>query len=201
MVNKRYRFYISFENAICKDYITEKTFNALRSVGRTIRVDKGFLLITQLSSSFLLIQIICLPKEPTNWKNEKKWFFPSCLKPGYCILNTIPIVLGGVNYTAELPPNSYINAAQFITPQGIFKLSLSFKPSVFFQQKNVFLADLADYLYSLLGNESLYLKYFEWRRHYRVHRFFKFLLTLGINCSCPVCETSKYIPSHGYKYG
>ena len=58
MVNKRYRFYISFENAICKDYITEKTFNALRSGGRTIRVDKGFLLITQLSSSFLLIQII-----------------------------------------------------------------------------------------------------------------------------------------------
>ena len=33
-------------------------------------------------------------------------------------LNTIPIVLGGVNYTAELPPNSFINAAQFLTPQG-----------------------------------------------------------------------------------
>ena len=57
------RFYISFENAICKDYITEKTFNALK-------------------------------------------------------LNTIPIVLGGVNYRAELPPGSFINAAQFVSPQG-----------------------------------------------------------------------------------
>jgi hypothetical protein len=57
------RFYISFENAICKDYITEKTFNALK-------------------------------------------------------LNTIPIVLGGVNYMAELPPGSFINAAQFVSPQG-----------------------------------------------------------------------------------
>ena len=72
--------------------------------------------------------------------------------------------------------------------------------SVFFQQKNVFLADLADYLYSLLGNESLYLKYFEWRRHYRVHRFLKFLLTLEISCSCPVCEISKQIPLHIHGY-
>ena len=57
------RFYISFENAICADYITEKTYNALK-------------------------------------------------------LNTVPIVLGGVNYTSLLPPGSFINAAQFITPQG-----------------------------------------------------------------------------------
>ena len=33
-------------------------------------------------------------------------------------LNTIPIVLGGVNYTSLLPPKSFINAAKFITPQG-----------------------------------------------------------------------------------
>ena len=64
------RFYISFENAICKDYITEKTFNALK-------------------------------------------------------LNTIPIVLGGVNYTAELPPGSVINAAEFVSPQGNRNTSVS----------------------------------------------------------------------------
>ena len=64
LIEREYcRFYISFENAICKDYITEKTFNALK-------------------------------------------------------LNTIPIVLGGANYTKLLPPGSYINAAEYISPQG-----------------------------------------------------------------------------------
>ena len=62
MLYCRFRFYISFENAICKDYITEKTYNALK-------------------------------------------------------LNTIPIVLGGVNYTHLLPPGSFINAAKFVSPQ------------------------------------------------------------------------------------
>ena len=92
MVNKRYRFYISFENAICKDYITEKTFNALK-------------------------------------------------------LNTIPIVLGGVNYTSLLPPGSFINAPDFNSPQ-----------------------ELALHLYKLLQNEDLYMEYFQWRKHYNVFR-------------------------------
>ena len=63
MVNNKYSFYISFENAICKDYITEKMFNAFK-------------------------------------------------------LNTIPIVLGGANYSEILPPHSYINAGQFYSPKG-----------------------------------------------------------------------------------
>ena len=30
----------------------------------------------------------------------------------------VPIVMGGANYTKLLPPNSFINAAEYISPQG-----------------------------------------------------------------------------------
>ena len=86
------RFYLSFENAICKDYVTEKIFNAL-------------------------------------------------------MLNTIPIVLGGANYTKILPPGSFINAGQFESPR-----------------------ELANYLQLLLKNSTLYDSYFTWRPHYDIHR-------------------------------
>ena len=107
MVNKQYRFYISFENAICKDYITEKTYNALR-------------------------------------------------------LNTIPIVLGGVNYTAELPRRSFINAALFASPQGTLTI---------IRESLLKCLALADYLYTLLKNETAYQEYFAWRKDYLVHRW------------------------------
>ena len=93
-----FRFYLSFENAICNDYVTEKIFNALR-------------------------------------------------------LNTIPVVLGGANYTKLLPPNSFINAGDFESPEK-----------------------LADFLKLLLDKPDTFNSYFTWRPFYDIHRYAGFYL-------------------------
>ena len=78
MVNQKYKFYLSFENALCSDYVTEKMFNALK-------------------------------------------------------LNTIPVVFGGANYSAILPPHSYIDALEYPDPKGqLVRFTKSFAPFVKF---------------------------------------------------------------------
>ena len=104
MVNRNYRFYIAFENALCKDYVTEKVFNSLQ-------------------------------------------------------LNTIPILLGGVNYSRILPPGSFINAGDFDNPEH-----------------------LAAYLFSLLRNETLYESHFNWRPHYNIRSY------MSIPDNCDLCH-------------
>jgi hypothetical protein len=69
------------------------------------------------------------------------------------------LFIGGVNYTSELPPGSFINAAEFSNPDN-----------------------LAFYLYYLLQNEQEYNKYFEWRKYYKVHSF------LSVPDSCELCD-------------
>ena len=59
--------------------------------------------------------------------------------------NTIPIVLGGANYSDILPPHSYIDVADFPSPK-----------------------DLADYLILLSVNEALYNAYFEWQKYLKI---------------------------------
>ena len=92
MIERDYKFYLSFENGICEDYLTEKVWNALQR--------------------FL-----------------------------------VPVVMAGGNLPKMLPPNSYIDVANFTSPKA-----------------------LADYLMKVASNDDLYRSYFEWKQHYVIER-------------------------------
>ena len=85
-----YKFYLSAENSLCPDYVSEKFYRALEQ-------------------------------------------------------NVVPVVYGGADYTQYAPPHSFINVADFKTPK-----------------------QLADYLKLLDSNDSLYLRYFEWKKDWEV---------------------------------
>ncbi|XP_068213478.1 alpha-(1,3)-fucosyltransferase C-like [Palaemon carinicauda] len=89
MLERNYKFYMSFENSLCKDYVTEKVFNVLR-------------------------------------------------------YNVVPVVYGLANYSAQLPPKSYINAFDFPTAKS-----------------------LASYLIYLDGNDTAYNEYFSWKAYHK----------------------------------
>lgn len=89
-IEENYRFVLSFENSICKDYVTEKLWNSFK-------------------------------------------------------YDLIPIVMGGANYSAILPPNSFIDALNFSSPQN-----------------------LAEYLKKVSNDDQLYSSYFKWKQNYTV---------------------------------
>ena len=74
-------------------------------------------------------------------------------------LNTIPILMGGVNYSKILPPGSFINAGDFDNPEH-----------------------LSSYLFLLLRNETLFESYFSWRPHYNIHSY------MSIPDNCDLCN-------------
>lgn len=59
--------------------------------------------------------------------------------------DTVPIAMGGAEYNRYAPPNSFINAMDFATPQK-----------------------LAEYLSLLNGSDTLYAKYFNWKNNYEI---------------------------------
>ncbi|KAH9364463.1 hypothetical protein HPB48_019913 [Haemaphysalis longicornis] len=92
MFAKKYFFYLSFENSICREYVTEKFFNVLEH-------------------------------------------------------DIVPVVLGGANYTAIAPPDSFIDALSFRSPKH-----------------------LAEYLKRVAGDFQLYAKYLRWKNRQPVGR-------------------------------
>ncbi|XP_068195294.1 4-galactosyl-N-acetylglucosaminide 3-alpha-L-fucosyltransferase 9-like [Antennarius striatus] len=109
------KFYLSFENSIFKDYISEKFYNALS-------------------------------------------------------LGTVPVVLGPPrdNYERIIQGDAFIHVNDFNSSK-----------------------ELADYLLLLDKNEAKYLKYFEWRRHFKVKSGPSIL-----NTACRVCD---HLRSHKEK--
>ena len=58
----------------------------------------------------------------------------------------IPVVLGGANYSQLVPPHSVINVMDYSSPRA-----------------------LAEYLYELDQNDTLYNEYFQWQDYYDMH--------------------------------
>ncbi|KAH9364483.1 hypothetical protein HPB48_017773 [Haemaphysalis longicornis] len=104
MFEEKYFFYLSFENSICRDYVTEKFFNVLE-------------------------------------------------------YDIVPVVLGGANYTAIAPPDSFIDALSFKSPKH-----------------------LAEYLKRVAGDFQLYAKYLRWKETHTLANFPRF------DALCRVCK-------------
>ncbi|XP_076314783.1 alpha-(1,3)-fucosyltransferase C-like [Tachypleus tridentatus] len=100
---QQYKFYLAFENSICKDYATEKLYMALK-------------------------------------------------------VGLIPVVFSGANYSSFLPPNSYIDALNFSSPES-----------------------LANYLLTVSKTEKLFKNYQEWTKKFEVENKYFYWF-------CDVCE-------------
>lgn len=76
--------------------------------------------------------------------------------------NIIPVVYGGANYSRFVPPMSYISANDFETAD-----------------------DLVKHLKFLATNPKEYVKYFWWKKHYRVESVNQFFKNWHL---CKICE-------------
>ena len=62
------------------------------------------------------------------------------------LYEAVPVVMGGVDYTAFAPPHSFIDVNDFASPK-----------------------QLANYLLLLNATDSLYARYFDWKRDFTIH--------------------------------
>ena len=107
-----FKFYLSFENAYCKEYMTEKVYKVLASDGYTI-----------------------------------------------------PVVRGYGPYRELLPEHSFINSADFATPEH-----------------------LAQYLHLVNSTPALFHDYFAWRKHTKCHNLYERPYDWPCRICSKVCE-------------
>ena len=112
-VDRTHRFYLAFENAFCKDYVTEKPIIAFHT-------------------------------------------------------SMIPVLLGALPYHKILPPLAAIDVADFVGPRA-----------------------LAKHLNYLTENDEEYLKYFEFRKRYKI---------VGRGCSRGFCRLCQILHDPNYPY-
>ncbi|XP_021366778.1 alpha-(1,3)-fucosyltransferase C-like [Mizuhopecten yessoensis] len=103
LLSRNYRFYLSFENSLCRDYITEKSFNFYTKTLDTVPITRGF---------------------------------------------------GGI-HSLYLPPGSFIDTSNYDH-----------------------IDELGHFLNYLSKNDTLYSRYFQWRKYYQAN----------LNIIDPFCE-------------
>ena len=85
--------------------------------------------------------------------------------------DTVPVVLGGVDYDRFAPPHSFIDVRQFESAK-----------------------QLADYLLLLDLSDHLYARYFDWKRHYEI----QFPYMNGWCDLCRMAHQSSVLPRKSY---
>ena len=85
--------------------------------------------------------------------------------------DTVPVVLGGVDYDRFAPPHSFIDVRQFESAK-----------------------QLADYLLLLDRSDHLYARYFDWKRHYEI----QFPYMNGWCDLCRMAHQSSVLPRKSY---